>query len=210
MKLDIFDLPETLAGVTLDLIRHGQSTTNLDGIVCGQMDPTLSPLGTAQAEALVQLLPGYAPDYAYVSPLQRARQTIAPLGLAGVNVERALMEVDTGSYSPMRVDEMWVRYPNHKYQGRMPNLAYPQGESLKQAIGRVWSWFRTICGQWHPGSHVMIAGHEGTVCAILHGLLSIDLWAYPTFTIANASVTRITWDEALHMRIAIGHKLVSP
>lgn len=205
MKLEPFAVPPCFAGLTLDLIRHGQSTTNAQGIVCGQIDCALSEMGLAQAEALAAKLPGYAPNLAYVSPLQRARQTIAPLGLADVQQFPALMEVNTGDFSPMRVDDMWTAHPIHKYQGRAPDAAYPGGESLDAALNRVWGWFCSVAPSWPAGGHVMIAGHEGTVCAILHGVLQLDLWAYPTVTIPNASLTRITWDHALHMRISIGH-----
>lgn len=205
MKLESFALPPCFAGLTLDLIRHGQSTTNSQGIVCGQMDCALSETGFAQAEALAAKLPGYAPDLAYVSPLLRARQTIAPLELAEAELVPALMEVNTGQFSPMCVDEMWAAHPIHKYQGRAPDVAYPGGESLNEALNRIWGWFQQAVTGWPAGGHVMLAGHEGTVCAVLHGLLQLDLWAYPTVAIPNASLTRITWDEALHMRIAIGY-----
>ena len=207
MKLETFFPPATLKNVTLDLIRHGQSTTNLQRVVCGQMDSALSSQGAVQAANLARQLPGYAPDLRYTSPLHRVQQTIAPLRLTKLQVEHALMEVNTGAFSPMFVDEMWAQYPDYKYQGRLPYLAYPDGESLAEALNRIWNWFLKECNNWPKGSHVMVAGHEGTVCALLHGLLNLNLWAYPTFNIPNASVTRITWDETLHMRIAIGHKV---
>ena len=203
--LEPFSPPPCFAGRTLDIIRHGQSTANAEGIVCGQMDCALSEIGLEQAESLAAKLPGYAPDLAFVSPLQRARQTIAPLGLVGVQRIPALMEVNTGDFSPMYIEKMWAEFPIYKYQGRAHEMPYPGGESLYAALARIWGWFISESLNWPTGSHVMLAGHEGTVCAILHGLLTLNLWAYPTFTIPHASLTRVTWDEMLHMRIALGH-----
>jgi len=64
------------AGVELILIRHGQPEWTPSGRLTN--DPELTPLGQAQAEALARREWGEI-DELWVSPLTRARQTMAPL-----------------------------------------------------------------------------------------------------------------------------------
>jgi glucosyl-3-phosphoglycerate phosphatase len=57
------------------VVRHGQSTWNVDHRFTGQSDPPLSPLGLRQAHALAATCRGLAPDAVVTSDLQRAHQT---------------------------------------------------------------------------------------------------------------------------------------
>ena len=63
---------------TLVLIRHGESTWNLDNRFTGWTDVELTPLGVAQARAAGELLraSGYEFDVAYTSVLRRAIWTL--------------------------------------------------------------------------------------------------------------------------------------
>jgi len=66
-------------GGSLVLLRHGQSIANAAGLFTGILDPGLSASGAAEARAAAALLGSHdlVPDAAFVSPLQRAAQTMA-------------------------------------------------------------------------------------------------------------------------------------
>lgn len=71
----------TLAKITMYkvvLIRHGESTWNLENRFTGWTDVALTPLGVAQAKAAGRLLQaeGYEFDVAYTSVLKRAIHTL--------------------------------------------------------------------------------------------------------------------------------------
>src|SRR5512139_1804310 len=66
----------------LCVIRHGETAWNAEGRVQGQTDVPLSPLGAAQAAALVAALAGERFGALYASDLARVRQTAAPLARA--------------------------------------------------------------------------------------------------------------------------------
>lgn len=68
--------------MTLFLIRHGQTTANLDGIYSGQSDVPLTDLGRSQAEAIRPILEKYSFDRVYSSDLSRA-VTTAKLAIPG-------------------------------------------------------------------------------------------------------------------------------
>jgi len=78
------------------LIRHGQSTTNAEGLLVGRSDPHLTELGERQARALAPWLKDVT--QVWVSPLARARET-AELAMPGRTavVKDAFIELDYGT-----------------------------------------------------------------------------------------------------------------
>ena len=76
------------------LVRHGQSTSNVDPQVGGWQDPGLTPLGKRQARAianrLLELLDGRE-VVIYSSHLRRARETAEPICRA-LNCEAVIDE----------------------------------------------------------------------------------------------------------------------
>ncbi|MGH2929399.1 MAG: histidine phosphatase family protein [Solirubrobacteraceae bacterium] len=82
------------------LVRHGETTWNSKGLVQGQLDPGLSPLGRRQAARCARsLAQGPRPEALYTSDLRRALESAAPIAEAlglSVNVEPALLERSLG------------------------------------------------------------------------------------------------------------------
>ena len=64
---------------TLHLLRHGETQASLEGVFCGELDVPLSEKGHAQAERVGPQLAKLGLEMIYVSPLQRARETAAPV-----------------------------------------------------------------------------------------------------------------------------------
>jgi broad specificity phosphatase PhoE len=78
------------------LVRHGQSTTNAEGLLVGRSDPHLTELGERQARALAPWLKDV--KEVWVSPLARARETAA-LAIPGrpLIVKDSFIELDYGT-----------------------------------------------------------------------------------------------------------------
>ncbi len=78
------------------LIRHGQSTTNAEGLLVGRSDPHLTELGERQARALAPWLKDVTE--VWVSPLARARETAA-LAIPGrpFRLKDSFIELDYGT-----------------------------------------------------------------------------------------------------------------
>lgn len=78
------------------LVRHGQSTTNAEGLLVGRSDPHLTELGERQARALAPWLTDV--KEVWVSPLARARETAA-LAIPGrpLIVKDSFIELDYGT-----------------------------------------------------------------------------------------------------------------
>jgi broad specificity phosphatase PhoE len=116
------------------LIRHGQTTTNAQGLLVGRSDPALTELGERQARALRPLLSQV--KEVWVSPLQRARAT-ASIALPDANqdVRDAFIEVDYGELdgSPLSVvtGAQWQAFETDH------NVVIGNGESLASVDERV-------------------------------------------------------------------------
>jgi broad specificity phosphatase PhoE len=80
----------------ITLVRHGQSTTNAEGLLVGRSDPHLTELGERQARALAPWLKDVTE--VWVSPLARARETAA-LAIPGrpIIVKDSFIELDYGT-----------------------------------------------------------------------------------------------------------------
>jgi broad specificity phosphatase PhoE len=174
------------------LLRHGLSTANEQRLVCGAADYPLSQSGLEQAQRVCQQLSGVTFTKIYSSPLSRALQTIAPLEpKVDVTIANELVELDTGEASHLCVDDLWQQEPRYRYQGLNPTLKYPSGECLNDMLQRIGNWYTLTAKEWGKEDVILIAGHEGTVCGILHRLLGLAIEHYPTFLVGNCDHVHI-------------------
>ena len=147
------------------LIRHGQTTTNADGLVIGRSDVHLTELGQRQARALGPYLVDVA--QVWVSPLARARETAA-LALAGhpALVKESFIEVDYGELEGQRVSaltpEHWQTF-EHGHE-----LAFGGAESLADVDARVHAELDALLADsasllHDPRHHLAIVSHVSPI-----------------------------------------------
>jgi probable phosphoglycerate mutase len=94
------------------LIRHAESTWNLQGRWQGHEDPPLSERGRAQAQALADALAGAGAVRVYASDLLRARATAEALAArlgCELRVDARLRELDVGSWGGLTRAEIALR-----------------------------------------------------------------------------------------------------
>ena len=86
---------------TILMVRHGQSTANLNGLFAGQFDAELTELGHLQARRTAEfVVKTYQVDAVYASPLRRAYCTgehIAALAGLPITAEPGLKEIFAGN-----------------------------------------------------------------------------------------------------------------
>jgi broad specificity phosphatase PhoE len=73
------------------LVRHGETEWNRQSRLQGSQNSALTPSGVQQAHQVKKSLEPYSIDFAYVSPLQRARDTIEII-LKDRNLEEVIVE----------------------------------------------------------------------------------------------------------------------
>lgn len=191
-------------------VRHGQPEWVREGL--NQENPPLTELGHDQAAAMAGVLAHESWDDVFVSPLQRARQTAAPLFAAlecDEQIAPWLQEIGDPPWhgTPMQVaqdayDEIAQRRVEERWDG------LNGGESVRDFADRIrregaefWAergMVRTEHGLpvWtidEPDQRVALVAHTGTNSMALGHLLGIDAtpWEWERFVFNHASITRL-------------------
>jgi broad specificity phosphatase PhoE len=144
------------------LIRHGDTTWNVDEIFRGRANVELNETGIKQAELLAKHLADERIAAIYSSPLKRALKTAEIIALPhhiDVITAPELVDFDYGEWQGLSHDTVKERYQTLYAQwSSNPHLAkVPKGESLDDVRERVLSLVDRI-----------ITNHEGTVALVSH------------------------------------------
>jgi probable phosphoglycerate mutase len=170
----------------LALFRHVHSQWNAVGRIQGRTDIGLSPDGRAKMAGL--RLPDEMEKWrAFTSPLQRARQTAALLGLAGARLDGRLAEHHWGRWEGLTRAEILARDGADAFERAGTGKAFhpPGGESVRALMDRVQSFFAAMAAD--PADSVAIT-HRGimrTAYALATG------WAMTTPMPAQLDLTAI-------------------
>ena len=90
----------------LFLVRHGETEWSRSGRHTGSTDVPLTEHGRAEARRLVPLIRSHRIGAAFVSPLQRARETAELIGVPDARVDVDLREWDYGGYEGITTVEI--------------------------------------------------------------------------------------------------------
>ena len=105
------------------LIRHGESSGNVEQFFQGQQDIPLTDAGRAQASALGGWLKAQGLSFTrvFTSPLSRTRETAqiicARLGLPGPELEPDIKEYSAGALEGLKADEINAQFPEYATRG---------------------------------------------------------------------------------------------
>ena len=193
----------------LILVRHGQSTYNLENKFTGWKDVDLTKKGVDEAIECSELLKNYQISEAYTSNLKRAQKTLKIIldninQKPNINFNVALNERDYGDLIGKNKADTAKKYGDKQVEiwRRSYDVPPPNGESLKMTCERVVPYFKNIIlkdikeQKWE---NVLIAAHGNSIRAIVMHLLDLspDLilktevgWCEPwIFTFNNDNLT---------------------
>jgi len=160
----------------LVLVRHGETAVNAEGRLLGRADPPLTDLGRRQAQALAETVRrGLAPTQpvrTISSPLARARETAAALGLGvPVEVDERWVEVDYGELEGRRLGDVPAGVWDHWRAD--PAWLPPGGESLTAVGERVRAACHELAGEAAAG-HVVVVSHVSPIKAAVAWALGVN------------------------------------
>jgi broad specificity phosphatase PhoE len=154
----------------LVLLRHAR-TAAVHGAAFPDAGARLDPVGrrAARAAALDVSRRGWDRDGAICSPLARAVETAALLGLEGAIAEPALREADFGSWTGRSLADVADEDPVSVRAWMTDADAVPHGgESLRAVVGRVGRW---LDEQASTDGRSVAVTHGGVVkAAVVHAL----------------------------------------
>ncbi len=180
------------------LVRHGQTPTTgklLPGRAPGLH---LSETGQAQAKDVAERLAGVPKIAAiYASPLERTRETAAPLAAAlgtKVKMDKGLLEVDIGDWTGQEFKTV-RKAPEWKMVHSYPSgFRFPGGESFVEMQTRVVSALERLRSA-HPGQTIVAVSHADTIKAAVAHALGTHLDLFQRIVISPCSVTAIAYGD---------------
>ena len=174
------------------LVRHGQTSTTgtvLPGRAAGLH---LSETGAAQADAAaarIATLDGV--EAVYASPLERTRETAAPIARAtGLRVRTAkgLLECDFGEWTGRKLSAL-RKLPDWERVQRHPSgFRFPGGESFGDMQQRIWTELERLVAA-HPGGKVVAVSHADPIKAAVAMATGVHLDLFQRIVISPCSIT---------------------
>ncbi len=188
---------------TVILLRHGRSTANTAGILAGRTPGVaLDDHGQAQAQALVERLAQLPLAAMVSSPLQRCRETVAPLARAReleVTVDDRFVEVDYGEWTGRELRKLG-KEPLWKVVQAHPSAAvFPGGEGLAalqaRAVAAVREWDAKLAAEHGPEVLWLVCTHGDIIKAVLADALGVHLDGFQRIVANPCSVSAVSYTE---------------
>jgi len=187
------------SSMRLFLVRHGETTWNVERRTQGRSDIELNDVGLRQAGALANALKHEKVAAVYASPLKRAvvtAQLIADAHGLAVVTHPALQELDQGELEGMQPQEMRQKYPEvlrHWGTGDT-TLKLPDGESMAELQGRMWTGLQEVHAL-HRQDTVVVVSHNLAILAFTCKALGLPLSAFRRLRLQTGSLTVFDMDE---------------
>ncbi len=177
------------------LIRHGETSWNLEQRYQGQQDSPLSNSGLMQAEKTAVFLSRFKIDAVYTSDLLRAKRTAEviarPHGLTPIPDPR-LREVAFGEWEGLTRAEVQARYPD-VYTARFKdalNVRVPGGELPSEVLDRLMDFVSELIAR-HQNERVACVSHGGALRLLIAELLGLPMEKAYCLHMENAGISML-------------------
>ncbi|HET6635249.1 MAG TPA: histidine phosphatase family protein [Streptomyces sp.] len=198
---------------TVFLVRHGRSTANTDGILAGRTPGvSLDAKGAAQAADLPGRLAGVPLAALVCSPLQRCRETLAPLTeeRPGVplHTEEGVSECDYGDWTGRKLSEL-AEEPLMGVVQQHPSAAtFPGGESMPQmqqrSVRAVRDWDARIAREHGETACFLVCAHGDVIKSVLADALGMHLDLFQRIAVGPCSVSVIRYTPLRPFVLRVG------
>lgn len=181
---------------TVLLVRHGQTPTTGASLPGRAPGLHLSDAGIAQAEAAARRIAALKNvDAVYASPLERTRETAAPIAKAlglRVRVDRGLLECDFGEWTGKQLKELF-KLPEWATVQRYPSgFRFPGGESFAEMQHRITGAIARLVER-HPGKTVVAVSHADPIKAAIAHAMGTHLDLFQRIVVSPCSVSVIAY-----------------
>jgi len=179
------------------LVRHGRTPTTGTLLPGRSTGLHLSDEGRAQAEQVAQRIAAMSepPVAVYASPLERTRETAAPIAKAlglRVRTARELIECDMGDWTGKRLRAL-ARTPAWSAVQRWPGgFRFPGGESFAELSARSTDAVLRLVAA-HPGATVVAVSHADPIKAVIAAAAGIPIDLFQRLVVSPCSVSALLY-----------------
>ena len=181
---------------TVVLVRHGQ--TGSTGHVLPGRTPGLhlADEGRAQAQIAASLIAD-GPEIAavYTSPLERARETAAPIAKAlgqRAVVDKGLLECDFGDWTGEKLATLMKKSDWSTVQRAPSTFRFPGGESFTEMQTRIVGALDRLRGK-HPGQTIVCVSHADPIKAAVANAIGTHLDLFQRIVISPCALSVLSW-----------------
>ncbi|MGW1890920.1 MSMEG_4193 family putative phosphomutase [Streptomyces sp. NPDC002004] len=198
---------------TLILVRHGRSTANTAGVLAGWTPGVaLDERGAAQAAALPGRLADIPIATAVTSPLQRCRDTLAPLIAARpgleLHTEDRIGECHYGDWSGRKLAELKDEPLMEVVQAHPSAAAFPGGESMRAMAARaaeaVREWNARVRADFGEDATYLMCSHGDIIKSLVADALGLHLDLFQRISVEPCSVTVIRYTRLRPFLVRLG------
>ncbi len=173
------------------LVRHGTTATT-GSVLPGRAGGLhLSDAGREQAEEVARRVAAMGPEAIYTSPLERTRETAAPIATAtGLRAKRAkaLLECDFGEWTGRPLAELRRQPEWRQVQNTPSTFRFAGGESFVEMQLRMWNGLLELASA-HLGATVVAVSHADPIKAAVAMAAGVHLDLFQRIVISPCSVT---------------------
>jgi probable phosphoglycerate mutase len=182
------------------LVRHGK-TPSTGALLPGRVGGLhLAEEGRAQAALAAERIAGLSrrPVAVYASPLERTRETAAPIARAlGLRVRTVggLVECDVGDWTGAKLERL-AKTPAWSAVQHWPGgFRFPGGESFAELSVRATAAVLKLVAA-HPGETVVAVSHADPIKAIVAAAAGVPLDLFQRLVVSPCSVSALLYGPA--------------
>ena len=180
---------------TILMVRHGQTPTTGKVLPGRAKGLHLADLGHEQAKIAALRIAELNIDAVYSSPLERAKETAAPISAAcglKTQIERGLFECDFGDWTGRQLKDL-MKLPEWQTVQRAPStFRFPNGESFTEMQTRMVNALDKL-RKLHPGGTIVCVSHADTIKAAVAHAMGTHIDLFQRIVISPASISAVTW-----------------
>jgi broad specificity phosphatase PhoE len=199
----------------LVIVRHGETESNVQHKVMGQLDSPLTAKGIQQAKAIADRLRRLKFTSIYSSDLGRAVQTaniIAETCGKQIIFDAELREWNMGIFEGLTVSEMHEKFPQERqdYEQIGDEYIIPKGESLTQCRARGFRILNAIAER-HSDENVVVVTHGCVLMGFFEMVLDLRSGNTWRFKLDNANFcafeyvkerwSLVVWNDVSHLEM---------
>lgn len=178
------------------LVRHGKTPTTGAVLPGRARGLHLSDEGRRQADAVAERLGVLEKvDAVYSSPLERTRETAAPIGSrfgVPVRIERGLLECDFGAWTGGRL-KVLAKKPEWRTVQRWPSgFRFPEGESFVEMHTRITETLQRLADR-HQGGRIVAVSHADPIKAAVAEATGAHLDMFQRIVVSPCSVSALLY-----------------
>ena len=187
-------------------VRHGTTPTT-GAVLPGRAKGLhLAERGVEQATAVASRIGALNKVSAvYASPLERTRETAAPIARATgnrVRTDRSLLECDFGSWTGAKLSDLRKRKEWVTVQQAPSRFRFPGGESFPEMQVRIASGVDRLVAN-HPGQTIVAVSHADPIKAVAAQALGTPLDLFQRIVVSPCSVTAILYGSGAPVVLAV-------